>query len=139
MSLNTTKQIKSVTYNGTEIPLAGGSSSSGETATVQISTLGGLERICALMYQTLNNKAIYNVEHDTTEAFTLNDILLNGIICFFNDPATEPNYLAFDSASSYGIEVLSTNNSVSADGDPGYRMFKVIEKNARLIFKLISN
>lgn len=38
MALNTTKQIKSVTYNGTEIPLAGGSSSSGETTSVTFQT-----------------------------------------------------------------------------------------------------
>lgn len=139
MSIDITKQIKSVTYNGTEIPLANGNSSSDETATVQISGGGRLVRICALMYQTLNNEVIYNVEHDTAEAFTLNNVLLNGIICIFNDPTEKTFYLAFDPTSSYGIEALSTKNSVSADADPGYRMFKVIEKNARLAFNLISN
>lgn len=139
MSLNTTKQIKSVTYNGIEIPLAVGSSISGETATVKVFGDGGLERICALMYQTLNNKAVYNVEHDTTEVFTLNDVLLNGIICFFDSPLDSPCYLAFDSTKSYGIEPMETSNSMGDTEHPGYRMFKVTNKNAYLRFNLISN
>lgn len=115
----------------------GSSSSSSETATVIVSGVGGLERVNALMYQTLNNKAVYNVEHDTTEEFTLNDVLLNGIICFFDSPLDSPYYVKFDDRTSYGIEPLKTSNSINTE-NLGYRMFKVIQKNAYLKIQLIS-
>lgn len=140
MALNTEKQIKSIFYNNTEIPLvSGSSSSSGETATVKVFGDGGLERVCALMYQTLNNKVIYNVEHDTTEEFTLSDVLLNGIICFFDNPMDSPFYLAFDLTKSYGIEPMEASNSMSNTEDPGDRMFRVTGKQAYLRFKLLNN
>lgn len=139
MSIDTTKQIKKVTYNGTEIPLAGSSSSSSETTQVTING-HGLERVCALIYQTSNNKTIYDITYDTTESFVLNNVLLNGIICFFDDPLSIPFYVNFDESGSYGIEPLLTNNSQNDDTEsPGYRMFKVTDTDAILSYQVVSN
>lgn len=90
MALNTEKQIKSVTYNGTEIPLAAGSSSSSETTSVSFEAGStNIEIPIAILYQTTNGEYKFNIDHASTENFTLQNVLIGGIIYMYIDPLNE--------------------------------------------------
>lgn len=117
MSLDTTKQIKSVTYNGTEIPLVGGSSSSGETTSVSFEAGStNIEIPIAILYQTTNGEYKFNIDYASTENFVLQNVLIGGIIYIYIDPLTESSIDGYNLGENVDeISVLWDGHGVSSD------------------------
>ena len=84
MSLDTTKQIKSITYNGTEIPLVGGSSSSGGTETTFTFSIPDQY----IVYSSIgSNRTNYEVYEKGTHNIT---VLLNSSIIMIDAEGNTP-------------------------------------------------
>lgn len=68
----------------------GGSSSSGETTNVSFEAGStNIEMPIAILYQTTNGEYKFNIDHASTENFTLQNVLIGGIIYMYIDPLNE--------------------------------------------------
>lgn len=137
MALNTEKQIKSIFYNSTEIPLAGGSSSSSETTSVTFQTdPQNAELWISVLYQTGNNEYKFNNDYLSTESFTLQNVLIGGIIFMYIEPSQE--YSIFSSTSE-NIEEVIVSYGGSADLTNTFSVWKVTGKSATILYRVSAN
>lgn len=138
MSLNTTKQIKSVTYNGTEIPLAVGSSSSGETATVNINLTydEGMyveNGIVVAIWETTEGMKCSDL-YDISSNFTLSGVLINSKVFLVYHVVSGNNYYIEKNKyiNSSGItEILVPNIDDNDSYCPVYA-FEVLNSSASI-------
>lgn len=138
MSLNTTKQIKSVTYNGTEIPLAVGSSSSGETTSVTFQTdPENLDLWISVLYQTANNEYKFNNDYVSTESFTLQNVLIGGIIFVYCDPSQECKI--FSSRAENAEEANVLYGGSAGGSTTTFTVWKVTGKSATILYRVSAN
>ena len=117
MSIDTTKQIKKVTYNGTEIPFAGGSSSS-ETATVNITTTYNEDMTIefgtvVVIWETVEGLKCSD-SYDIDSSFSLSGVLINSIVYLvyyggsWNDYYTKP--ISISGMAEVSCPNIDTNN-----------------------------
>lgn len=89
----------------------GGSSSSGETTNVSFEAGStNIEMPIAILYQTTNGEYKFNIDHASTENFTLQNVLIGGIIYMYIDPLNE------SSIDGYNLGENVDEMSVSWDG-----------------------
>jgi len=137
MSIDTTKQIKKVTYNGTEISLAGGSSSSSGKLT-SVAIYGDSDNIdmpMGIMYQIGENEYEFINDYTPTDSIINVEVLIGGIIFIFIDPMTNCNIYGL---SNENIIEYSVPNSSSYESNY-YAIFKVTGENASFRLMLVSN
>ena len=135
MSLNTQKQIKSVTYNGTEIPLVGGSSSSGETATVNIKLTYDEELyvengIVAVIWETADGLKCSDL-YDIESSFTLSGVLINSKVYLVYHIQSGNNYYIKKIDGSGITEILVPNVDDNNEPFPIYA-FEVLNSSVSI-------
>ena len=136
MSLDTTKSIKSITYNGTEIPLAGGSSSSSSKIThVAISNdSDNYEIPIGIMYQIGENEYEFSNDYASTDSVINLNVLVGGMIFIFIDPMEELNISCHSKQNITDYTVPNTSSYASNY----YSIFKVTDEEASFVLHIIS-
>lgn len=137
MSLDTTKSVKSITYNGTEIPLAGGNSSgSNKITNVTINTdSDNSELPIGIIYQIGENEYKFSNDYGSTDGVIHLNVLIGGMIFIFITPEMECNI--FSSRRDNIIEYTVPNDSNYSSNY--YSIFKVTDENAWLMLKIVSD